>query len=126
MMKLILIFLIITSFLPALPDHYMGLESFLGVVSLGMISLIKAGSMTPISLIVWILLLIAHLAIFCLPFIIKKSYFKWVLISAPVLFIACYIGLASLFIIVLLLPFIFIWLLCIMQFRADERKQKYA
>lgn len=114
-MKTLLIWMIIFSFLPGLPNHYSGLESFLGQASLSMISMIKAGTITAANLTLWAILLISHLVIYCLPFIYKKSYFTWLLICVPILFIVVYILLASVFIIFLLIPFIIIWIIALVN-----------
>jgi len=114
-MKTLLIWIIIFSFLPGLPDHYSGLESFLGAVSLGMISMIKHGTIGSADLILWGMLLISHFGIYCLPFIYKKSYFIGVLIFVPLLFIVLYILLASVFIIFLLIPFIIMWIIALVN-----------
>jgi len=105
--------MILFSFLPALPDHYSGLESFLGAVSLGMISMIKGGTIGRADLVLWGMLLISHFGIYCLPFIYKKRYFIWALICVPIVFMVLYILLASVFIIILLIPFIIVWIIAV-------------
>ena len=77
------------------------------------IEMIRAGQFTWFQYIEWIILLITHIMIFALPFLTGKRYFKLLLTCLPLLFIADYILYASVFIMVLLLPFIFVWIIAL-------------
>lgn len=60
----------------------------------------------------WVILLCSHMAVFSLPFIVRKNYFRAVLISAPLIFVGAYSLLNPGFLL-LLIPFIVLWFIAI-------------
>ena len=86
-------------------------NSLYGAELIAPITMIKNGEFTLLQVIEWILLLIAHFVIFCLPFLTGRKYFKTLLLYAPLCFIIIYILYASIFILILLIPFIFFWII---------------
>ncbi len=104
--------------------HFNGTSNFLYEAEFSNpINAIKDGTLKQAQFALWIMLLIAHIGVVSLPFLTKKSYFKPLLIVNPLAFIIIYILLATVFVIILLIPFIIVWLICIMKFRDDNRKQ---
>jgi hypothetical protein len=86
--------------------------------------MIKAGLLTSIQLIEWIMLLMVHVVIVCLPFLTRRKYFKGLLIWAPLSFIIIYMLYASVFVVVLLIPFIIVWIIALVaQFARRTSKQ---
>ena len=79
--------------------------------------LIKDGPLAPIHLFVWILLLMSHLIVISLFFLTKKSYFNDLLIVAPLSFVILYIAHASALVIILLIPFIIVWIIALIKQR---------
>ena len=79
-------------------------NSLYGAELIAPITMIKNGEFTLLQVIEWILLLIAHFVIFCLPFLTGRKYFKTLLLYAPLCFIIIYILYASIFILILLIP----------------------
>jgi hypothetical protein len=78
------------------------------------INMIKAETFTNVKIIEWTLLLATHLVIVSLPFLIKKKYFRDLLIIAPALFVLLYFivgGAMGLF----LIPFIIVWTIAVFQ-----------
>lgn len=84
---------------------------YLGL-SLQMLFMIKTGTMEIDRLIIWIILLIVHVSVICLPFSIKKHSFKEQLIISPLLFVLFY-ATWNLIVVFLLIPFIIMWLICL-------------
>jgi hypothetical protein len=85
------------------------------------IKMINEGTFATVQFIEWIMLLIAHAGIFCLPFLTMKRYFRSLLVWVPLFFITIYTLYASIFILVLLIPFIFIWIITLIF--ASQMKQ---
>lgn len=56
----------------------------------------------------WVGIILSHFVIILLPFITQRSYFRKLLISAPSVFLICYVASSSFFFI-LLIPFIICW-----------------
>lgn len=83
---------------------------------------LKAGRLTTIEIIGWIALLITHAGMICLPFLTTKKYFKRLLISIPLVFITLYILLSGLLIVILLMPFIIVWIVCLIKLK-DKKMQ---
>ena len=78
------------------------------------LGMIKAGTFTKFQEILWLLLLTTHVAIFCLPFITNKKYFRDCLIIAPALFMLFYFflgGLTAIF----LIPFSITWIIAVFK-----------
>src|SRR5476651_2664995 len=110
---------------------FMGVSTNIGTFTLyetefsGAISSLTAGKLTLIETTEWIMLLTAHVGIVCLPFLTKKEYFRMLLVSIPLIFILIYFLFANL-IVVLLIPFIIIWAVCLFLafFKTEDRVAK--
>jgi hypothetical protein len=107
----------------------MGISTNIGTFTLyetefsGAISSLTAGKLSVVETIEWIMLLVAHVGIISLPFFTKKEYFRSLLVTLPLLFILIYFLFANL-IVVLLIPFIIIWSVCLFVafFNSDSHK----
>ena len=117
-MKILLILMIILSVAIGVPINggEKGWASLWGAEFSGPVSAIFESGLaefTYAQFILWVLLLIAHIGIVALPFLTRRSYFNLLLVSAPLAFILIYIIYASLFIAILLVPFIIVWIIAL-------------
>jgi hypothetical protein len=119
-MKILLIVMIFLSIFVGIPTN-LGTISLYGSEFLGAISAIKISNITTWELFKWVLLLIAHIGVVCLPFLVKKSYFRDALIIVPSTFILLYI-LWDLEAAILLVPFIIVWIACLIKLK-DQKIQ---
>lgn len=113
-MKILIIIMLILSLFMGIPTNK-GWFTLYGTEFFGPFYVLKGGNFPNNLLVIWILLILFHLSIFSLPFIIKKSYFKYVLYYAPLSFIITYFLFAPLAIF-FLIPFIIVWVICIVRF----------
>lgn len=110
-MKLLLVLMLVLSLIVGLPIS--GNWSFLYQYEFpAMIELFKTGELSPSKLILWIVLLIAHLGLISLLFLTQKSYFRTLLIVIPLLFILIYM-VWSLLLSFLLIPFVVVWIVAL-------------
>jgi hypothetical protein len=119
-MKILLIVMILLSIFVGIPTN-LGTISLYGSEFLGTISAIKTSNITTWELVKWVLLLIAHIGVVCLPFLVKKSYFRDSLIIVPSTFILLYM-LWDLLAAILLVPFIIVWIACLIKLK-DQKIQ---
>jgi hypothetical protein len=119
-MKILLILMIILSVAVGIPING-GDKGWLSLwgpeFSYPVSMIIKSGTSTfslP-EIILWIMLLIAHIGVISLPFLTHKSYFNSLLIGAPLAFILIFIVFASIFIIIVLIPFIIVWIVALLS-----------
>jgi len=75
-------------------------------------AIIRAGHSNMRDNLLWGILLLAHFGIFSLPFLINGRYFKKLLLWLPIIYLLAYLLFQGEFII-LLIPFIIIWLITI-------------
>lgn len=61
-------------------------------------------------------LFMSHFLICCLPFIYKTKFFNLILIVSPIIFTTVYFFIDP-FSIILLIPFLFIWFICLIRMR---------
>lgn len=76
-------------------------------------NMILHGQMPTIQIVEWLALLLTHCVMLSLPFLVSSPRFRKLLIYIPLLFIIIYIFFASVFIIVLLFPFIIFWVIAL-------------
>lgn len=111
-MKVLILLMLFFSVFMGIPTNK-AFFSLYGSEFLGVISMIKAGTYPAIQLVCWILLLITHAGMVSLLFLTNKSYFGALLMIIPFLFIFFYIFSTDILIIVLLIPFIIVWIIAI-------------
>lgn len=111
-MKILLALMILLSLFVGVPTN-IAFFTLYGSEFPGIISMITAGTITTFSLIMWIMLLIAHLMVVSLFFFTKKAFFKTLLVYAPLAFIFFYILLEGPLVLFLLIPFIIVWVVCL-------------
>ncbi len=83
--------------------------------------MLKAGTLSSLNIILWCMLLITHSVILSLPFLTRKQYFKKLMIGAPLIFVVLYTIPSPLYIL-LLLPFIFTWIICLIVYFKMSKK----
>ncbi|MCX2584398.1 hypothetical protein [Pedobacter sp. MR22-3] len=72
--------------------------------------IIVADNAKIVKILLWAVVVLAHLGIISLPFITKTTYYNKILFWAPLIYLLGYVFLRAEFI-VLLIPFIIIWLI---------------
>lgn len=118
-MKVLLILMIISSVAVGIPING-GDKGWLSLwgpeFSYPISMIIKTGSstFTPIESILWIMLLVAHAGVVSLLFLTQKDYFNSLLIGFPLAFILIFIPFASIFIAIVLIPFIILWIIALL------------
>ena len=99
-----------------------GVTGNLGFISLyemefdGPVSLFKLGNYNSSMLVLWIVLVLSHLALISLIFLTKSNYFKTLLVWVPLMFLIIFIVFVfwSFF---LLIPFIIVWIIALVKQR---------
>jgi hypothetical protein len=120
-MKVLLVLMIVFSVLMGIPTNIAFFTLYDSEFT-SVFGMIKAGTFGPLELIVWILLLITQAGIVSLLFLTTKKYFKYLLISAPLLFVLFYTMLEGVLILFLLIPFLIVWVVCLIVSR-NKRMQ---
>src|SRR5665213_992108 len=114
LIKTFLILLILLSFFAGEPTHLRWVFLYNSEFT-NIILFIKAGQMSPLMWVFWIMLLVMHLAVICLPFLTSKTYFKNLLYAAPLAFMLLYMITLGAIAAFLLIPFAIVWLICLNQ-----------
>lgn len=114
--------MILLSFFAGEPTH-LGWVFVYNSEFTNVIFFLKAGKMPLLMLFIWIMLLLAHAGVICLPFLTSKTYFKNLLYAAPLAFISLYIISLGIIAAFLLLPFCIVWLICLYK-AADAKMQR--
>lgn len=120
-----LLAMILSSFFVGLPTNkgWFILYQLDGLAIENLISLTKLKAFTAFKLLqilVSTLLLCLHLSLLALPFLIRKWYFPKLLFWIPLLLMIAQLSIFPLFF-VLLLPFLFLWLICLYRLLLDTK-----
>lgn len=116
-MKNLMYLLIGSSIIMGIPTN-LGSFTLFATEFTGPISMLKAMTFPTTMMVIWILLLISHLALISLIFLTRYKYFNLLLILLPLLFIILYVAFATLSII-LLIPFIIVWIISLFKMKAS-------
>ncbi|MEO8949379.1 MAG: hypothetical protein ABI308_13270 [Mucilaginibacter sp.] len=113
-MKILLFLMILLSIVIAVPVNGgdKGWFSLYETEFTDAIYMIKTGGMELSRFVIWIMLLIVHLSVICLPFLTTRYFFKELLIFSPLVFVILY-AIWYLIIAFLLIPFVIVWIVCL-------------
>jgi hypothetical protein len=124
LIKTLLILMILLSIFVGEPTH-LGWVFLYNLEFTRIIFLIKAGEISLLMLFIWIMLVVTHLGIICLPFLTSKMYFKTLLYAIPLAFILLYMITLGVIAAFLLTPFAIVWLIFLNK-ATDGKLQKVA
>ncbi|WP_419802268.1 hypothetical protein [Mucilaginibacter sp.] len=101
----------------------LGFISLYNIEFIGPIAILKSGNYNLSTLVLWIVLVLSHLALISLIFLTKSNYFKALLVWVPLMFLVIFIVFIfwSFF---LLTPFIIVWLIALFKQSRKEVKLK--
>jgi|SRR5471030_580887 hypothetical protein len=122
LIKTLLILLVLLSLFAGEPTH-LGWVLLYNSEFTNIIFFIKAGEMSPLMWVLWIMLLVTHLGVICLPFLTSKMYFKTLLYAAPLAFILLYMITLGVIAAFLLIPFAIVWLICLNKATEGKRQK---
>ena len=119
-MKILLIAMLVLSLFVGIPINGQWTTLY-GSEFISIPGLIKHGLLSYLKIFIWIVLLSSHFGLIVLIFIVRKNYFKKVLIYAPMIFIISFTMFDPIHLL-FLIPFIIIWVICLLK----ARRYKYA
>ncbi len=115
-MKALIILMLILTIFVGVPTS-LGFISLYGMEFDGPISIFKSGNYNSSMAILWILLVLSHVALASLVFLTTKLYFKTILI--PLTFIIVFI-VSDFWSFFLLIPFIIVWIIALVVQRKRD------
>lgn len=120
-MKALVFLMIVLSVFSQINTDIYGLISLRAIEFLEPISIIRAGEYSLPMVVLWVALLLSHLALISLFFLTKKTYFQDLLTWIPLSFILVFI-INSFLSFFLLIPFIIVWIVVLIKQRIKSKK----
>jgi len=112
-MKILIFLMIIFSIITGVTGN-LGFISLYNIEFIGPIAILKSGNYNLSMVVLWIVLVLSHLALISLIFLTRSNYFKTLLVWVPLMFLVIFIVFVfwSFF---LLIPFIIVWLIALFK-----------